>query len=208
MQKVNSNISFKSNIHFVDKKTFDRIKQGVEILASPGIEMYRGKNFWTEEIRTCSAGGFVSDFNAIGFHCYHSKRNFEKSKRQVASVLSKIKKPKNGLLIGGKAHSDTPYSTVLFESMKKEFMSKVENISVFEKHKKHWGETHMYYSKKDDTWWLCSQYKSAFKSPIKTIRHLPALLAFYKNISIAKTDRLFIGGKEITRERFPKIFAK
>ncbi|MEI8377697.1 MAG: hypothetical protein WCF95_04075 [bacterium] len=207
MQKINNNISFKSNIHFVDKKTFDRIKQGAEIFVSPGMEMHRGKNFWTEEVKTCSAGGFISDFDAVGFHCYHSKRNFEKAQRRAANVLNKIKEPKNGLLIGGKSHQKCPYSMSLFENLKGEFSSKVKDISIFEKLKKYYGQTHMYYSKKEDTWWLCSQYKSSAKASLKTVQHFPALLDFFKNISIAKTDRLFVEGKEITREKAPKIFA-
>jgi hypothetical protein len=159
MQKINNNISFKSNIHFVDKKTFDRIKKGVEIFVSPEMEMQRRKNFWTTEVKTCSAGGFVSDFDAVGFHCFDSKRNYEKSQRRAASVLNQIKNPKNGLLIGGKSHPKCPFSEIMFESLKKEFLNKVKDISIFEKHKKYYGESHLYYSRDNDTWWLLLKFR-------------------------------------------------
>ncbi len=204
MQKTSNNISFKSDIHFINRETFCNMDAAVELFACSSRDIYVGKRFWTQDVRSCSAGGVVSAFiNSVGFHFFHDKKNFLNSSEIATHVLNKIKKPTNALLLGGKSCDEAPYSIKLFQNLKDEFLKSVKNISIFEEHTRNYGQTHICYSRKEDNWWICSEY-----SRNKSVQDLQELLSVFKNISIAKTDRLFIAGKEITHEQAPHIFVK
>lgn len=208
MQTTN-NISFKSNIHFVDRKTLSQIGKATQIFTCAPRDIYAGDKFWTRDVKTCASGGFVSpQKKAVGFHFLHSYDNFVNSKKLATNVLDKIEQPENGLLFGGKSHSDAPYSLKLFKNLKEEFLKSVKNITVFQEHKEYSGQTHMFYSNDKDTWWLCSEFSKSWDEPIKAVKNLQEVLNFYKHISIAKTDKLLINGEEIAKDQAPKIFEK
>ena len=220
MQKINNNnISFKSNIHFVNKQTLEKIRKGANIDHLSELKNIRkNDDFYTSDIRTCTAGSFVfkdKDYKPVGFHFYNSKFNFLNSKSLVFRVYNQLDKvPDNGLLIGSKElmsdfrYPNRPFSIPLFKDLKKAFSEVVENISIFELHKKLRSQTHYYYSKKDDTHYICAESSVTSDGIHKPVKTLDELVGFYKNISIAKTDTLFINGKEINRKKAPDIFAK
>lgn len=217
MQKINNNISFKSKIHFVNKHTLEQLKKGVNINhLSEHDNIIKNDNFHTSDVRTCTAGSFVFKDKAltpVGFHFHNSKSNFLDSKNLVFKVLNKLDKiPDNGILFGSKEllySFGTPsraFSVPFFKNLKTAFSEILPNISIFEQHKKSRGQTHYYYSKKEDTHYLCAESRVTNNSIDKPVKTLDALIGFYKNISIAKTDELFINGKEITRKKAPYLF--
>jgi hypothetical protein len=217
MNRIADNTTFSSNIHFVDRKTFDKIAKGLEInQALPSKRIGKADEFYTKDVRTCTAGGFVFDKSPstpVGFHFLNYIENLWNSQQLVSDVVSKFdSKPKNGLLFGSKifdyysASTNRQYSVPLFDALRNGFSAVVENLSLFESHKKLTAQTHYYYNKATDTHYLCAEsFEKENKS--KSVTNLKGLLAFYKNISIAKTDKLFIKDKEISKDQAPHIFA-
>ena len=66
----------------------------------------------------------------------------------------------------------------------------------------------MFYSREKDTWFICSEWSEANNSTKKPVTDLQELLDFFKNISIATKDKLFIDGKKISEEQAPHIFER
>ena len=152
MQKTSNNISFKSNIHFVDSKTFDKLKKGLHITMNNMMGF--DTDIWTKEVRTCTGGGLVSDEGVIGFHIFDEAENLLNSKTIAKNISSKIKDCKNGLMMGSKTYENYvgEFSVAIFKSIKEELSKFCKNLSFFEEHKKTFGQTHLHYSKDEDTW--------------------------------------------------------
>ena len=211
---MDNKISFKSNIKFVDKRTFQNLlkSRDFKYIDYGWSETISNRWFnkidllYTEKVRTCTAGAIVSPHKkAKGFHIYHSRDNHRFLDAFFHYMFESLSKPQRALLIGAKNLSDTPFSLANFRKAKELIGTKTKNISFFEGHSFRTSETDFCYSLKDDTWTIYSSFLSKGKEiPVITPQRLKR--AFQK-IQIASGDRLFVGGKEITRKKCPEIFA-
>ncbi len=205
---MSEKVSFKSRINFVDRAMFDKIKRGTKILYkhdTPNI--IKDNEFFTEEIRTCSGGGLVKPFvEADGFHLMDDVINFNNLHDFLVYLFRYVKNADRGLLLGSKELGTRPYSVKVFEKIKKAFLARIPNVSLFEGHTYSQAQTHFNYSLKDDTWTICSEYRPLNTKALLPVRTLSELKKVYRNVSIADGDTLFINGKQITPDMAPEIF--
>ncbi len=207
---MNNNISFKSNIKFITSQEFHKNKnKGYYI----GYQHYcpnilKADKFFSTEIRTCTGGGIIDkNGEAIGFHIWDDKKNSHNFHEIIAKMFRYINNPERGLLIGSKDLKSNPYSLKLFKKFKERFSQRIENLSLFEKHKYPKSETNYAYSKNDDTWLICTNYITKDNN-FKNIKSIDDLKEAFETIKIAKGDKLFIGKKEITPKESPEFFEK
>lgn len=205
--KQQNSISFGSKINFVPLKEFQRIKSGIVIESTSFKNILKGEKFWTEEIKTCVSGGLVYNEGGIGWHLFHTEKILKNLDIHIAIIKNQLQGqlPHNGLLLGSKKYIGTPFSRPIFKEMKEEMQKLTPNISLFECHKYMLSETHMMYSKHNDTWTLCAN-KARFWRKDKSVDSLRELLNFYETIRIAPTDKLYINGKLINKHEAPRIF--
>lgn len=204
----NNSITFKSKIKFVDLPAYRKMekKNYIDFLHNkPNI--LKAKEFYTLNIRTCTGGGLVNPHvEAEGFHLWDDIINNKKFPDIVNSLFRYVKNPERGLLIGSKDLEGNPYSISQFTRLKKVFLERVKDVSLFQKHKYENSESHYSYSVKDDTWTICSCFRRGENLRMQTVRCLKDLKECFETISIAKGDRLFIGKNEITPKDCPEIF--
>lgn len=215
---MDNKISFKSQIKFVSLADYRNIVNmrclsnknyigtgiGYKFIGKVKTKKYLDEAF-TREIRTCSAGGLVSPKRfAVGFHFFHDNHTFRRLPDVFNNEIFRRFQPQRALLLGGKKLDKCPYSMKNFEKIKTLIMNKVENVSFFERHRHMDSESHLYYSLKDDTWIIATEYTT--KDKRKQVLSLKDLKAAFKKIQIAKGDRLFIDNKEISSKDYPSIF--
>ena len=212
---MDTNISFKSNIKFVDKRTLQNLKKSrafkyvdygwFETISSRGFD---GTDLLcTEKVRTCTAGAVVWPHKkAKGFHIFHSQENHRLVEWLFHYMFKTFSKPERALLIGAKNLYDTPFSLPNFRKAKELIGRKTNNISFFEGHSFVTSETDFCYSLKDDTWTIYSSFiKDGKEKPVITPQRLKRA---FQQIQIASGDRLFVGNREITRKKSPELFVK
>lgn len=204
----NSSVSFTSNICFVDRIAYNKIKKRNSIgfwHTVPNI--LKADEFYSEGIKTCTGGGIVIPFKeAEGFHFWDDMTNKKKFPDIVNSLFRFVKNPQRALLVGSKNLDDSPYSIEQFERFKKVFTERIKNVSLFERHRYENSQTHYIYSLNDDTWTLFSEYQKGKNIRYNQVKNLKALKECFENISIADGDRLFINNKEITKADAPELF--
>lgn len=204
----NSSVSFTSNICFVDRIAYNKIKKRNSIgfwHTVPNI--LKADEFYSEGIKTCTGGGVVIPFKeAEGFHFWDDMTNKKKFPDIVNSLFRFVKNPQRALLVGSKKLDDSPYSIEQFERFKKVFTERIKNVSLFERHRYENSQTHYIYSLNDDTWTLFSEYQKGKNIRYNQVKSLKALKECFENISIADGDRLFINNKEITKADAPELF--
>ena len=207
---MNENVSFKSRINFVDRATFNKLKNGIKILYKHDVpNIIKDKTFYSEEIRTCTGGGLVKPFvEADGFHLMDDVLNFNNLHDILVYLFRYVKDAERGLLLGSKELGSRPYSVRIFEKIKKAFMTRLPNVSIFEGHTYSQAQTHFSYSLKDDMWTICSEYRPLNTQELLPVKSLPELKKVYREVSIADGDSLFINGNEITPDMAPEIFQK
>lgn len=205
---MSENISFKSRIRFVDHAMFNKLKKGSQIQYKHGTpNIVKDKEFFSEEIRTCSGGGLVkSSVEAEGFHLLDDVVNFNNLHDFMVYLFRYVKNADRGLLLGSKELGTRPYSVKIFEKLKKVFQARVPNVSIFEGHTYSNAQTHFYYSVKDDMWTICSEYRPVGTQKLIPVTTLEQLKKVYRNVSIADGDTLFINGREITPDMVPELF--
>lgn len=205
---MNEKVSFKSRINFVDRAVFNKLKNGTQILYKHDVpNIIKDKEFFSEEIRTCTGGGVVKPFvEADGFHLMDDVVNFNNLHDIMVYLFRYVKNAERGLLLGSKELGRRPYSVKIFEQIKKTFQKRLPNVSILEGHTYSQAQTHFYYSLKDDTWTICSEYRPFDTKIMNAVKSLPELKKVYRNVSIADGDRLFINGEEITPQMAPEIF--
>lgn len=188
----NNSISFTSNIIFVNNNTFNNVKKGLQVTMRnmAGFDT----DIWTRNIRTCTGGGIVSCKGVAGFHVVDNLDNLHDCPNIMKSILRKTSNYKNALIIGSKTYENYvgEYSVALFRKLKDELSRSVKHVSSFEEHKQTYGQTHIHYSKDNDTWYVCSEIQKYVDSTPEPVDTKEKLLRMFKKISIAKTDRLFI----------------
>lgn len=218
--KNNYNVSFTSDIKIVPKSILKKVIKGPEIdHLSDYKKILKNQDFYTFDVRTCTAGGFVSlKEEPVGFHIYNTPTNFKNVKAFAKNILDMFDTQiNNGLIFGGKKVStenvasgetvkNRKVSIPMFQRFKKIFSEAVKNLSVFEEHQNTNGQTHYFHSQAENAHYLCAETQISDKN-FQSVSTLEELKAFYKHIKIAKTDNLYINGKEITREMAPEIFA-
>ena len=217
---MDTKVSFKSRIQFVDYKSFKRIiRHGCDFIdfkSEPG-SIIKSPDFYTMDIRTCSGGGivkpsrsFFSPFKkALGFHILNNRENSK-------SVLQKIEDsldftPKNCLLIGGKKLycKNGQYSLPNFDKLKSFMDSLIPDFSFFRQQRYLYGQTHLHYYIKDDVWTLCSEFngKNNIKGPAnKCVSSLEDLIKHFRTIHIGAKDSLFIGNRQVLKSDAPDFF--
>lgn len=203
-------ISFKSKIQFVNREQFKKIVHRPIRWYKNNIDhrtnyVKYGTNFYTNEIRTCTAGGFtIPQKKSCGFHILNSAFFHEKLGSIFQNIFLNIK-PERALLIGSKKYDGVKYSLENFKKIKDIVTSKVKNVSIFECHRFPYSESNFHYSASKDTWTILGQYQYNGKDiQVNTLKDLKRL---YKKIIIAPGDQLFINGKEILPKDCPRIFA-
>lgn len=204
----NSSVSFTSNIHFVDRIAYNKIKKKNSIGFWHDVpNILKADEFYSEGIKTCTGGGIVIPFKeAEGFHFWDDMTNKKKFPDIVNSLFRFVKNPQRALLVGSKKLDDSPYSIEQFERFKKVFTERIKNVSLFERHRYENAQTHYIYSLNDDTWTLFSEYQKGKNIRYNQVKSLKALKECFENISIADGDRLFINNKEITKADAPELF--
>lgn len=204
----NSSVSFTSNIHFVDRIAYNKIKKRNSIGFWHDVpNILKADEFYSEGIKTCTGGGIVIPFKeAEGFHFWDDMTNKKKFPDIVNSLFRFVKNPQRALLVGSKKLDDSPYSIEQFERFKKVFTERIKNVSLFERHRYENSQTHYIYSLNDDTWTLFSEYQKGKNIRYNQVKNLKALKECFENISIADGDRLFINNKEITKADAPELF--
>lgn len=201
-------ITFTSSIRFVNRNVYSKLPKKNRIGFWHDVpNIIKADEFYSEGIKTCTGGGLVKPFKeAEGFHFWDDLTNKKKFPQIINSLFRFVKNPQQGLLVGSKELDVSPYSIEQFERLKKIFLERVKNVSLFERHRYENSQTHYHYSLDTDTWTLFSEYRKSDNSQYIQVKDLEKLKDCYENISIARTDRLFIGNDEITPEDAPELF--
>ena len=208
---MNKKISFSSRINFVDYEKFaanhcigDYIGYRHNV---PNI--IKTPKFYTCQIRTCTGGGLVTPGQeSEGFHLWDDLTNTKNFKEILNKLFRYIKNPERALLIGSKNLEQFPYSALQYQNLKKEFLNRVKNVTLFEEHRHKSAETHFQYSLNDDVWTIYSRFWQDNKPGPKTVNNLKNLMDAFRNIQIAKGDSLYFNGKKIKPANCPEIFEK
>lgn len=209
---INDNkIAFTSNIRFVAPNKFRHISSHTPNIGFTHDErnIIKANEFCTVDIRTCTGGGLVKpNIEAEGFHLLDDFINLEHFPEIVAKLFRYVKNPERGLLIGSKDLPNNPYSLIQFQKLKKIFVERVKNVSIFEKHRFNSSESHYHYSLETDTWTLSSKYWRYTGKNVKgkSVDSVEELLNAFEHVSIAPGDRLFMGKQEILPQDYPNLF--
>lgn len=173
----NSSVSFTSNIHFVDRIAYNKIKKKNSIGFWHDVpNILKADEFYSEGIKTCTGGGLVIPFKeAEGFHFWDDMTNKKKFPDIVNSLFRFVKNPQRALLVGSKKLDDSPYSIEQFECFKKVFTERIKNVSLFERHRYENAQTHYIYSLDNDTWTLFSEYQKGKNIRYNQVKSLKAL---------------------------------
>ena len=210
-----SNINFQSKINFVSDFDFrgkfygkTLFKEIPFIKDNPSVAV--GDNFFSKGIRTCSGGGLISpDSTAVGFHFHDSLNTLNNINNNIDELFIKNPSATSGLLIGGKNLKSAPFSVPQFDKLKEAFLSRLKNVSIFEKHHFPDEESNFIYSLKDDTWTILTGYSNA---PMEFVDYeatsVDSLRKAFSKIRIAEGDELFIQGKPVTKSDAPDFFDK
>ena len=203
---MDNRISFTSNINFVSERNLRRIVFNNRSEYIPFEQPYytcqfikKSKNFFTNQIKTCTAGGLTDGKNnAVGFHILDSIKNFENIEniqKQIFDMLAS--NPISGILIGSKDLPNRHFSIPIFENMT-EFMKKsVPDLSIFKQHNLSNGESHIHYDVKTDTWNICTKLFNKEKECYYSASSVEDIKKAYESIEIAPNDKLLINGKEV-----------
>lgn len=214
---MDNNISFKSGIEFVNGHNFRRTVKHMrnyvpcegEPIMDELIHYIKKGAFYTDEIRTCSAGGITNTKNkAIGFHILDNLVNLESLNLRINALKEVIAANPNmrGLLIGSKQIKGRVYSMEIFKKLKEFFCEHMPCVSIFEEHLVSGSESHIKYNIDSDKWTICTYFYDEDLKKYRYVETLADLKKAFRNVKIAEGDTLFIGGREISKEQLAKYF--
>ena len=203
-------VSFTSRINFVDAKTFEKFRTGSYIdfrrdinfrnedANSPWFakivhsDIVKAKKFYTDEIRTCTAGGVIDSKTGecAGFHFFDSLENHENTDLMLEAIFSLVPNPDRALILGGKKLAVADYSMPIFEKILKGLKSKIENVTVFKEHFYPFSESDLQYNIKKDTWTIHSMYRPLTEIKTYCVNSKDRLKNCFKEVEIAKGDSL------------------
>lgn len=209
--KINEQPSFKSRINILSPLRYaskpnsenyihcfqDRVHNNVVI----------ARDFYTKQVRTCTGGCLTAQDSplAVGFHIWDELKYFD-----LKSCIKKIKKlipdADNGFLIGSKELIDADHSVSYFNEIQNSLSEICPNFSVFKTFTHPYGQADFKYFKDTDTLNIRLSFLKPYCDEISNVYSLKRLLSFFKEISIAPTDTLFINEKQITKKDVPHIF--
>jgi hypothetical protein len=214
MNMVDNGITFTSNIKFVKYSTYKKLCRNCVKIGFLDDEpnILKASKFYSMNIRTCTGGGLVTpQKEAEGFHFLDNSWSKKSFLANIKRLFNYVKDPQNAILIGSKDLVENKFSIEQFQNLKKIFNKKVKNVSSFEEHSYLRSETHYQYSLDTDTWTICSRYwtrDSDKQLTPHTVGSIEELKNCFKSISIAPSDKLFIGKQEILPKDCPEIFQK
>lgn len=208
------NINFQSKINFVSAKEF-KSKHCKHLLyckpptAPVESSFMKESGFWTYEVKSCTAGGIVDKNGVLGFHILDCAENIRKLKQNMQDIIKNLNHNNlSALVIGAKDLPDSQYSIPMFDTVS-EIIKKVIKPSVFKRHTNIYAQTDLKYDSQTDTWMIATLIPEIPMLPYgktKSITDIHTLLENFGSVNIAPQDRLFINGREITKEVCPEIF--
>ena len=214
---MDNSISFRSRIEFVNGYNFRRnVKYMRNYIPCEGeplmdnlIHYIKKGAFYTDEIRTCTAGGITdTKSKAIGFHIFDNLINSESLNLRINALEEVLLANPNmrGLLIGGKQIRGRVYSLEIFNKIKEFFCKNIPCMSIFEEHLVGASESHIKYSLDNDKWAICTYFYDDEIKQYKYVESLADLKKAFRNVKIAEGDTLFIGGREISGRQLAEYF--
>jgi len=195
-----NNISFTSKIKFVDAKTLYQLRKGKRVDYYYDFSIIKNNDFYTEDVRTCSAGGIMNSKTGevLGFHIFDNTKFADKIEKYIDVIFHKIKKPDRALLIGGKKLESAPDSMPRFQKIKEAFLERIKNVSIFEEHTYRLSQSDFQYNKDIDTWFICGEYiEPNTLMSRKEVDSEEKLKNFFKEIKLANGDSLYINDTKI-----------
>lgn len=209
--KTTNNISFKSRINILSPFRFGKLQTSSTIIHhfqdAKHNNIVLAPDFCTSNIRTCTGGGLMSKRSplAAGFHIWD-----ELKYRDLKNCIKYIKKimpnPDSGLLIGSKSLIDAENSVPYFSKLQEKLTEICPNISYFKTFTHPYGQADFKYFRDIDTWNIRLSFLKPYSEETSNVYSLKRFLSFFKEISIAPTDTLFVNGKQITKKQAPQIF--
>lgn len=197
---MTNNISFKQNIRFVDQHNFHKFVTNPrwEIGYAWHDPLYvtnkYSPNFYTLNVRTCTAGGFRNaNGDAVGFHLLDCYENNKHAEDNCNKIYNAVENPISGILVGSKQILGCKYSRSIFSKMEKFFTDRIKGVSIFKEHTYQDGGTSFVYHTETDAWFIRPQWGETSECA----KSIEELKKFYKKIIIADGDRIFIGDIEI-----------
>ena len=197
-------ISFTSKINFVNTKTFNNFRHGSyidyrkefklnDLEQSLRIGIVNADEFYTDEIRTCTAGGIIDTKNGkcAGFHIYDNLENEQNLKSIFKFIFNLVPNPDKALILGSKKLTFSNHSIPIFKTIFDELSTKIKNITSFEEHTFPFSESNIHYSLKDDIWTINSMYKERTSIIEKDILTEEDLKKCFKNIKLDNKDTIF-----------------
>ena len=191
-------VSFKSKINFVSGAEFNRFNRWQShfvpscLLSKKSVKI--ADNFYTEGVRTCSAGGFINTKKrqAVGFHFIDDRRWFDVYSKDILNHIFELINPDKCLLLGGKNLEKFSFSMEQFEYLKDFIGKRVEKLTIFEEHLFPLSETNLRYSINDDTWNINTIYKDKQNvyAEEQTLMTPEELKRCFKNVVISPDDEL------------------
>lgn len=194
-------VSFTSKINFVDSKTFrENFCRGKLVdFRKPGVYIYEGDEIYTEELRTCAAGGKVVPKlrKAAGFHYYDDIISNMEIDNLTDELCKTLPQAEHGLMIGGKKLKFSPYSLENFDIILNCMKKQVKYLTIFREHKFPWSETNFHYGANNDTWTINSIFRRLTEAKEHDVLSKEALKEAFGEIHIAQGDELYIQGERI-----------
>jgi len=204
------NVTFKSKINFVSEKAFDKFRHGayadvrrLQTLPEYSIKCRAGMTdadeFYTDEVRTCTAGGLINTKTrkAIGFHYYDDLSNLQNLEKFLKYLFDQIKEPDRALLIGGKNLKYSNYSLPIFDKFKEVFSKKIKILSVFQEHLFPFSESNIHYSAPKDEWTIHSMFRPKTGIVDNDLTSPDLFDCCFREIKIADGDSLFVDEKQV-----------
>lgn len=206
MQIRNKVPSFKARIDVVTKDEFNKRKKGIRIdFGESRFHMPVCDEFWTEEVRSCLAGGTYSDKGAVGFHFFHDYDTNCFLDWATQKINDKVPRPKGGLIAGSKDLGGfSQYSVPNFNFVKEKLNNQSQNISVFEGIVPKFGQLNLAFSRPKETWTMCCEILVPQHDLKLQVNTPDKFWEFFKSIRLAKTDELFLFGKKVNFKELVK----
>ena len=213
-------ISFTSRINFVNRANYEQIPKGTyiqferlnksivdlskNVQRQAGLnkifhrlDVIKSKDFYTEDVRTCTAGGVIDTQTgeSAGFHIFDDLYNCEHVEEILENIFDRVKKPDRALLIGSKKLMCSRYSIPIFEKIYDGISKRIKNVTIFREHVFPLSESSLNYSLKNDTWTIQSMYRPFFSCKDFEIESKEDLYKCFKEIVIANGDTLEFNAK-------------